>query len=234
MPTFVATAADAASPGMIKLSSRANYRLQGIKQVRAAGCFRRTVADTLSHIESQPLPEEAVMNSRLLLIPAILAATAAFSASADVLPASLDAHAQAAAVLSRPQTSASSYAHEPAPASSAPSAAADTHARAAALLTGVHIGHGAETAVNASRAAAELDAHAQAAALLSGSRITAKNSRISVTRDTLGQHPAVLVAQKWSTRGIDPNTFVVGHPAGLQLLATADPDRDGLSASARR
>jgi hypothetical protein len=36
--------------------------------------------------------------------------------------------------------------------------------------------------------------------------------------DSLGQHPAVLVAQKWQTRAIDPNTFIVLHPAGLRLL----------------
>ena len=36
--------------------------------------------------------------------------------------------------------------------------------------------------------------------------------------ESLGQHPAVLVAQKWETRGIDPNTFIVLHPAGQRLL----------------
>jgi hypothetical protein len=39
--------------------------------------------------------------------------------------------------------------------------------------------------------------------------------------DNLGQHPAVLVAQKWETRGIDPNTFIVLHPAGPRLLAAS-------------
>jgi hypothetical protein len=39
--------------------------------------------------------------------------------------------------------------------------------------------------------------------------------------DSVGQHPAVLVAQKWETRGIDPNTFIVLHPAGLRLLPTS-------------
>jgi len=32
--------------------------------------------------------------------------------------------------------------------------------------------------------------------------------------ESLAEHPAVLVAQKWSSRGIDPNTFIVLHPAG--------------------
>ena len=31
---------------------------------------------------------------------------------------------------------------------------------------------------------------------------------------TLGEHPAVLVARTWNNRGIDPNTFIVLHPAG--------------------
>jgi len=30
----------------------------------------------------------------------------------------------------------------------------------------------------------------------------------------LGEHPAALVAQSWSSRAIDPNTFIVLHPAG--------------------
>ena len=93
--------------------------------------------------------------------------------------------------------------------------------------------------MNASRSAVVLDAHAQAAALLSGSRIVTKDSRIGETAETLGQHPAVLVAQKWSTGGIDPNTFIVAHPARLQLLTAADeipaelrPRDDALQASA--
>lgn len=37
--------------------------------------------------------------------------------------------------------------------------------------------------------------------------------------ETLGQHPAELVARTWATRGIDPNTFIVRHPAGLLVPA---------------
>ena len=37
--------------------------------------------------------------------------------------------------------------------------------------------------------------------------------------ETLAEHPAVQVAQSWSSRGIDPNTFIVGHPAGSQVDA---------------
>jgi hypothetical protein len=35
-----------------------------------------------------------------------------------------------------------------------------------------------------------------------------------VLAESLGEHPAVLVARTWSTRAIDPNTFIVLHPAG--------------------
>ncbi|HEY7640829.1 MAG TPA: hypothetical protein VH814_13975 [Steroidobacteraceae bacterium] len=152
------------------------------------------------------------MNSRLFLIPAIFATTAAFGAPAAALSAPLDAQAQAAALLSRPQISGSSHAYEPAPTYSSASAVVDAHARSAALLSGVRIGHDGKAVVNVTRLAVALDAHARAAALLSGSRITAENSRISETNETLGQHPAVLVAQMWRTRGIDPNTFIVAHP----------------------
>jgi hypothetical protein len=32
--------------------------------------------------------------------------------------------------------------------------------------------------------------------------------------EPLGEHPAVLVARTWSSQRIDPNTFIVQHPAG--------------------
>jgi hypothetical protein len=32
--------------------------------------------------------------------------------------------------------------------------------------------------------------------------------------ETRGEHPAVLVSRSWTTHGIDPNTFIVQHPAG--------------------
>jgi hypothetical protein len=32
--------------------------------------------------------------------------------------------------------------------------------------------------------------------------------------EPLGEHPAALVARSWSRHGIDPNTFIVRHPAG--------------------
>ncbi|MDB6041703.1 MAG: hypothetical protein JWM63_254 [Gammaproteobacteria bacterium] len=36
----------------------------------------------------------------------------------------------------------------------------------------------------------------------------------TVIAEPLGEHPAVLVARTWSSRAIDPNTFIVLHPAG--------------------
>jgi outer membrane PBP1 activator LpoA protein len=42
-----------------------------------------------------------------------------------------------------------------------------------------------------------------------------------VAAETLGEHPAVSVQRSWSTRGIDPNTFIVAHPARLALLAAS-------------
>jgi hypothetical protein len=35
----------------------------------------------------------------------------------------------------------------------------------------------------------------------------------SAIAETLGEHPAVIVARTWSTRGIDPNTLIMRHPA---------------------
>ena len=46
--------------------------------------------------------------------------------------------------------------------------------------------------------------------------------------ETLGEHPAVLVARTWSSRGIDPNTFIVQHPAGptwVNASPTAKEDK---------
>jgi len=48
----------------------------------------------------------------------------------------------------------------------------------------------------------------------------------SAIAETLGEHPAVIVAREWSTRGIDPNTFIVLHPAATQFLAAAPAEKD--------
>jgi hypothetical protein len=44
--------------------------------------------------------------------------------------------------------------------------------------------------------------------------------------DSLGEHPAVLVARTWSSRGIDPNTFIVQHPAGHVWLNASPTAKD--------
>jgi hypothetical protein len=48
----------------------------------------------------------------------------------------------------------------------------------------------------------------------------------SAIAETLGEHPAVIVARTWSTRGIDPNTFIVLHPAGPRFLAVSPTEKD--------
>ena len=69
---------------------------------------------------------------------------------------------------------------------------------------------------------AAVDAHAHAAELLSGSRAAdGEGSQLTGIAD-LGEHPAVLVARHWHDRGIDPNRFIMAHPARLQLI-TASP-----------
>jgi hypothetical protein len=37
----------------------------------------------------------------------------------------------------------------------------------------------------------------------------------------MGDHPAVVVARTQAKRGIDPNTFIVAHPAGVRQLAAS-------------
>jgi hypothetical protein len=41
----------------------------------------------------------------------------------------------------------------------------------------------------------------------------------------LGEHPAVIVARTWNDRGIDPNTFIVLHPAAPQFFAASPTDK---------
>jgi hypothetical protein len=53
----------------------------------------------------------------------------------------------------------------------------------------------------------------------------------SAIAETLGEHPAVIVARTWSTRGIDPNTFIVGHPAAPRFLAAPETGKDKPAAS---
>jgi hypothetical protein len=116
------------------------------------------------------------MTLRLLLIPTILAATAAIADTER--SASADAHVQAAALLSRPQTREALHVGDHRHSPTAPSEAADAHARAAALLSGQRPERQAGTFIAAgprSAARASVDAQAQAAALLSGSRMSANS-----------------------------------------------------------
>lgn len=53
----------------------------------------------------------------------------------------------------------------------------------------------------------------------------------SAIAQTLGEHPAVIVARTWSTQGIDPNTFIVLHPAAPQHLAVSPTEKDKARAS---
>ena len=53
----------------------------------------------------------------------------------------------------------------------------------------------------------------------------------SAIAQTLGEHPAVIVARTWSTQGIDPNTFIVQHPAAPQYLAVSPAEKDKAEAS---
>ena len=65
------------------------------------------------------------------------------------------------------------------------------------------------------------------AALVFGSLAT------SAIAEGLGEHPAVIVARTWNTRGIDPNTFIVLHPAAPVFLAGSETDEGGIAPSAR-
>ena len=154
------------------------------------------------------------------LISAIVAAAAAM-ASGNALSESLDAQAQAAKLLSRPHTPAASALYEQAdvPSTSAP---ADAQASAAALLSGRGTSEEAKAAARIASPTAtrtHLDAQGHAATLLSGSRIAVRErAQTTAVVELSGEHPAVLVSKNWRVRGIDPNQFIVAHPARLRLL----------------
>jgi hypothetical protein len=116
------------------------------------------------------------MKSRLVLVPFILAAT---SALADT--ATADAHSQAAALLSRPQSSTVVTGQSSARYLIVQPASGDAHARAAALLSGVRPSQEAvsSTAVWTPSPQVSVDAHAQAAALLSGQRFSSDRQLVT-------------------------------------------------------
>jgi len=111
------------------------------------------------------------MKLRFLLIPAIFATTAALADShTAVSPTPTDAHARAAALLSRPHTPATMKLERT---SAVSEKAIDAHASAAALLSGHRVARRAtvSSAVREpSYGQTPADAHSQAAALLSGTR----------------------------------------------------------------
>jgi hypothetical protein len=153
-----------------------------------------------------------------LLFPVIVATATAFGASSSAQSEPTDAQAQASALLNRPMLSAPTKAREHRYIRS--STAMDVHASAAALLSGRTSGSRANEIDHVASAVAtkSLDAHAHAATLLRGAGIPVEEDlRSTQVSKPLEAHPAVRVAQSWSTRGIDPNTFIVGHPAGVQL-----------------
>ncbi|MFL6604847.1 MAG: hypothetical protein ACJ8R9_26420 [Steroidobacteraceae bacterium] len=47
--------------------------------------------------------------------------------------------------------------------------------------------------------------------------------------ERLGEHPAVVVARTWNNRGIDPNTFIVAHPASTRWVSEAPKTADKLA-----
>ena len=159
------------------------------------------------------------MKLRLVLIPAIVAATAALGAPHNALSEPVDAQSHAAALLSGLRTSGALEAQDQRDAPSS-SVFADAQASAAALLTGRSSSGQEKTLVRIdppSVAQNQRDAHAQAAALLSGSRTRAEEPMRTTATTPLGEHPAVLVAKQWQLRGLDPNQFIVAHPARLAL-----------------
>lgn len=112
------------------------------------------------------------MNSRLLLIPALVAATVTFGAPRSALSEPNDAQSHAAALLSGLHATGKFAGSDHGNASRSP-ASADAQASAAALLTGRSASGRAKTLVRIDRPNTQRmqgDAHAQAAALLGGSR----------------------------------------------------------------
>ena len=157
------------------------------------------------------------MKSSLVLISAIAAATAGFGVSVNALASPSDAQAQAAALLNPTHEFASAGVRNQ------DSVELDAQAHAAAVLSGVRAQPENSAQVTQSAASRTTgDAQAQAAALLSSSRSASfEVARTTATREKLGVHPAVAVAQAWKSRGIDPNTFIVAHPARLQLVTSS-------------
>jgi hypothetical protein len=52
--------------------------------------------------------------------------------------------------------------------------------------------------------------------------------------EPLGEHPAVVVARTWNNRGIDPNTFIVAHPASTRWVDEAPKTAEKLAHASER
>jgi hypothetical protein len=131
------------------------------------------------------------MKRHLLLIPMILATTAAIADAEITAPSRVDAQAQAAALLSQPHAPEAARTEARSPSPSHVQAALDAHESAAVLLSGARPRQQANTVsavVESPRAPVSMDAHAQAAALLSGSRPSAlQTKRVGVGEPTIGR-----------------------------------------------
>jgi hypothetical protein len=126
------------------------------------------------------------MKARLLLIPVILATTAAIADTPSTFSDRTDAQARAAALLSRPHTPAA--ANSRSNASPVESTKGDAHARAAALLSPQRT-EGATTPVPVARGMiVNVDAHEHAAALLSGPRISREAQQQRAQQTSVGAH----------------------------------------------
>ena len=117
------------------------------------------------------------MKRHLLLIPMILATTAAIADAQNTAPSTpADAQAQAAALLSRPHPLGAAKADARSLSPSSVSDALDAHESAAALLSGARPRNRVNTVAaitESTGARVSTDAQAQAAALLSGSQSSA-------------------------------------------------------------
>jgi len=64
------------------------------------------------------------------------------------------------------------------------------------------------------------------AAIFATAGFSVSSNALASPPDTLvseqtGDHPAVIVARTQAKRGIDPNKFILAHPAAPQLLAAS-------------
>jgi hypothetical protein len=128
------------------------------------------------------------MKRHLLLIPMILATTAAIADAQTTAPSTpADAQAHAAALLSRPHALGAAKADARSLSPSSVSDALDAHESAAALLSGARPRNRVNAVAAIAGARVSTDAQAQAAALLSGSRSsTVQSKRTDAGERTIG------------------------------------------------